>query len=71
MSCWVKGTSGVAGYGNYHFPLSAGSHYEFSLEGATGKFKQGFHINGVRNVTTTSKEVLDGNWHLLSATYDG
>lgn len=71
MSCWVKGTAGVAGYGDYHIPLSAGSHYEFSLEGTTGKFKQGFHINGVRNVTTTSKEVLDGNWHLLSATYDG
>ena len=73
MSCWFKGTSGVAGFSNYHIPFSSGGgKYEISLEGATGKFRSGFYINGSRYcITTNSKNTCDGQWHMLTQTYDG
>lgn len=70
MSCWVKGFT--SGYSNYHIPLSFNSsNYEFSLEGATGKLRAGYVINGTRQVVTTSGITVDSNWHLITSTYDG
>ena len=69
MSCWFK--SSTTGYGSYHIPLSCGgAHYEFSIDTA-GKFRNGFHINGARSVVSATASVLDGQWHMLTATYDG
>lgn len=70
MSCWAKGTS--TGRGSYHMPLNIdGSHYEFSIS-SSGLFRNGFYINNTRSVVTTaSKNCLDGEWHMLTATYDG
>ena len=70
MNCWVKGTS--TGYSNYHIPLSFNSsNYEFSLEGATGKFRAGFVVSGTRQCVTTSGTTIDGKWHMITATFDG
>jgi hypothetical protein len=70
MNCWVKGTS--TGYSNYHIPLSFNSsNYEFSLEGATGKFRAGFVIGGTRQCVTTNGATIDGKWHMITATFDG
>lgn len=70
MNCWVKGE--VTGYSNYHIPLSFKSGaYEFSLEGATGKFRAGYNVSGTRQVVTTSGITLDGKWHMITSTFDG
>lgn len=70
MAVWVKSTS--VGKGSYQMPLNIDAGlYEFSID-SNGKFRQGFYVNGTRNVTTTeSKNVLDGSWHHLAATFDG
>lgn len=70
MSCWVKGS--VAGYSNYHIPLSFKSGaYEFSLEGTTGKLRAGYNVAGTRQVVTTSGTTIDGEWHMITSTFDG
>lgn len=71
MCCWVKGN--VAGYSNYHIPLSFNSSaYEMSLQGNTGLFRGGFHVNGTRQCETSSSgATIDGNWHFIAITYDG
>lgn len=70
MNCWVKGNA--TGYNNYHIPLSFKSgNYEFSLEGATGKFRAGYQISGTRQVATTSGVTIDGKWHMITSTFDG
>lgn len=73
MNCWFKGTNGTAGYSNYHIPFaSVSGHYEISLEGSTGKLRSGLYINGARYcITTNSKTICDGAWHMLTMTYDG
>lgn len=70
MSCWIK--SSVVGYDSYHIPLSFNSgNYELSIDGS-GHFRNGFKINGSRNVLTTNHtSILDGKWHMITATYDG
>lgn len=72
MSCWFKNDSGVAGYDNYHIPFSSVSgHFEISVENG-GKLRNGFYVNGTRQcITTGSKNVSDGKWHMLTATFDG
>lgn len=70
MNCWIKGS--IAGYSNYHIPLSFKSaNYEFSLEGATGKFRAGYNVSGTRQVLTTSGITIDGKWHMITSTFDG
>jgi len=70
MAVWIK--SSATGRGSYHMPLNInGAAYEFSI-GSDGKFRNGFYINNSRVVdTVNSKNVLDGQWHHLCATYDG
>lgn len=70
MNCWVKGS--VAGYSNYHIPLSfKGGAYELSLEGSTGKLRAGYNVSGTRQVATTSGTTIDGDWHMITSTFDG
>ena len=48
MSCWIK--SVATGYNSYHIPLSFNAgHYEFSID-SSGRFRNGFNINGSRSV---------------------
>lgn len=70
MSCWIK--SSATGYSNYHIPLSFnGANYELSID-SSGHFRNGFSIGGSRNVLTTNHtSILDGKWHMITATYDG
>ncbi len=69
MSIWVKTTS--TGYTNYHIPMACGTYYEISIA-PSGVLRQGFTVNGARKVIdTTSKNVMDGQWHMLTATFDG
>ena len=70
MSCWFK--SSATGYSSYHIPLSFNAErYEFSVD-SSGHFRNGFHVNGTRQALTTSHtSILDGKWHMLTATYDG
>lgn len=70
MSCWIKGSE--AGYSNYHIPLSFNSsNYELSLEGGSGLLRGGFVISGTRQCITTNGPTIDGQWHLITITYDG
>lgn len=70
MSCWFK--SSDTGYSGYHIPLSFGSsNYELSID-SSGLLRNGFVINGSRSVITTSHtSILNGKWHMITATYDG
>ena len=72
LSCWVRSKNGTQGKGNYQMPLNvSGGQYEFSIPNS-GKFRQGFYINGSRYVNDYgSVNLLDKNWHMISATYDG
>ena len=72
ISIWVKSTTGSGGTGNYHiiFDMSTGQ-YEFSIP-TSGKFRQGMYISGTRKVDDYgSVNLLDKNWHMITATYDG
>lgn len=72
ISIWVKSTTGSGGTGNYHiiFDMSTGQ-YEFSIPNS-GKFRQGMYINNSRKVDDYgSVNLLDKNWHMITATYDG
>lgn len=70
MSCWFK--SSTTGYSGYHIPMAVNSSdYEMSID-TNGHFRNGFVINGTRQVITTSHaSILDGKWHMITATYDG
>lgn len=70
MSCWIKANE--TGYNSHHIPMSfLGGNYELSIDGS-GHFRNGFNINGSRSVVTTSHDsILDGEWHMITATYDG
>lgn len=70
MSCWFK--SNTTGYNSYQIPLSFNSaNYELSID-PSGHFRNGFTINGSRQVLTTSHtSILDNKWHMITATYDG
>lgn len=70
MSCWYK--AAVAGYGNYQIVMSAqGESYEMSIT-PQGALRTGFKIGGARKCDNASHtSILDGNWHMLTTTYDG
>lgn len=70
MSCWFK--SNTTGYNSYQIPLSFNSaNYELSID-PSGHLRNGFTINGSRQVLTTShSSILDDKWHMITATYDG
>lgn len=72
ISCWFKSDSGVSGQGDYHIPFSGdNSLFEISIYSG-GQFRSGLHVNGSRSVMTVpSKNLSDGNWHMITLKYDG
>lgn len=73
MSIWFKSTCITPG-NNYHslFNIATGTQqYENSVY-KTGYYRSGMVINGTRYVANTDNtNLLDGNWHMLTTTYDG
>ena len=71
-SVWVKGDGSTIGANSYHIPLCIGSgHAEFSID-SSKLYRQGYYINGTRYCDTISGAIVnDGNWHMMTATYDG
>jgi len=72
MNAWMKSLSGQTGFSDYHIVLCIdGGYFEFSIP-TTGKFRQGFYINNTRKVDDCgTTNLLDTNWHMLTATFDG
>lgn len=72
MCMWIKSKNGTAGQSGYHIPFVIdGSQYEFSID-SSGKFRNGFYISGSRVVNTTpNPNIMDKNWHMIAATFDG
>lgn len=73
MSIWFKSNCTTPG-NSYHeiFNHATSSQYfEFAIH-SSGYFRGGMVINGTRYVANTSAlGLLDGNWHMISMTYDG
>lgn len=71
MSCWIKGTNKSA-RGGYHLPLNMHStNFEISITGSSGKARMGFLIGGTRYVSDIGSDILNGQWHMLTLTYNG
>lgn len=73
MNIWIKSTN-TTPKGNYHDPFCAyttPASFEMSIY-KTGYLRGGFHISGTRVCDNcTSLKLLDGNWHMITITYDG
>jgi hypothetical protein len=71
-SVWFKGDGSTSGANSYHIPFCIGSGTaEFSVDGAK-LYRQGYYINGTRYCDTISGAIVnDGQWHMMTATYDG
>ena len=72
MSMWVRSKNGTVGFNSYHIPfnIDAGQ-FEFSID-PNGKFRNGFYVNGTRYADTTpNPNIMDKNWHMITATFDG
>ena len=73
MSIWFKSSNTSPGNGYHEIFNHANSsqYFEFAIQN-TGLFRGGMVINGTRYVANTAQlGLLDGNWHMLSMTYDG
>lgn len=69
MSCWFKASE--AGHGSYHIPINFGlGHCEISIN-SSGKIRTGFYAPSRFVGDGTNTSVLDGEWHLLTTTFDG
>lgn len=71
-SVWFKGDGSTSGANSYHIPFCLGSgKAEFSVNNAK-LYRQGYYINGTRYCDTISGAIVnDGQWHMMTATYDG
>ena len=72
VSMWINSTN-TNPTGSYHMPFQSNTnnYVEFSITNS-GLFRCGLYVNGTRYVTNISDvNVLDGNWHMLSVTYNG
>lgn len=70
LSCWIK-SSNATPRGDYHLPLNIHStNYEISIN-KNGKPRMGYVVGGTRYVTDIDINVLDGEWHMLTSTYNG
>lgn len=72
MNIWFKSSCTTPG-SNYHEIFNHATsvqYFEFAIY-KTGYFRQGITINGTRYVINGGSGLLDGNWHMLTATYDG
>jgi hypothetical protein len=69
MNCWFK--SNTSGSSGYHIPMNIdSSYYEMSIS-SSGKIRVGFNLSGTRYVYDYGSGILDGNWHMLTSSYDG
>lgn len=73
LNIWFK-SSNTSPTGNYHIVVDSNSNrewYEMAIYKG-GYFRGGLHINGTRQVDNcTSTTGCDGQWHMLTLTYDG
>ena len=72
LNIWFKSTCTTPG-SNYHEVFNSSTNvqnFEFAIN-YTGYFRQGMVINGTRYVINGGSGLLNGNWHMLTATYDG
>ena len=72
MSIWIKSTN-TTPKGNYHIPFNAytsAATYELSVH-KTGYFRSGLYVDGTRKIANCTTNILDGNWHMITTTYDG
>lgn len=72
VNIWIKSTN-TTPTGSYHMPFQSNTnnYVEFSIT-KSGLFMCGLYVNGTRYITNISDvNVLDGNWHMLSVTYNG
>lgn len=73
LSIWFKSTS-TSPTGGYHMVVDSNVHrqwYEMAVY-STGYFRGGLFVNGTRRADNgTSTNCLNGNWHMLTLTYDG
>lgn len=72
MNIWFKSSNVTPGsdfHEIFNFATSP-DYFEFAIY-KTGYFRQGMRINGTRYVINGGSNLLDGNWHMLTATYDG
>lgn len=72
VSIWIKSTN-TNPTGSYHMPFESSTpgYVEMSIY-KTGYLRAGLYVGGSRKVDNTSGvNVLDGNWHMISMTYDG
>lgn len=71
MSCWIKGTNKSA-RGNHHIPLNMhDTNFEISIATPGGQARMGYVIGGTRYVANIGPDILDGQWHMLTSTFDG
>lgn len=72
MSIWFKSINTSPGSG-YHILFNHATQsqdFEFSVP-TSGHFRGGMKINNTRYVDETDNNILDGQWHMLTMTYDG
>jgi hypothetical protein len=72
LNIWVKSTN-TSPIGSYHMPFESSSpgYCEMSIY-TTGLLRGGLYVNGTRYVRNSTKHILlDGNWHMITMTYDG
>lgn len=73
MNIWFKSTN-TAPTGDYHMIVDSVANrqwYEMCVN-KTGFFRGGLFVNGARQADNgTSTTCLNGNWHMLTLTYDG
>ncbi|MBO7536035.1 MAG: LamG domain-containing protein [Bacilli bacterium] len=71
LSCWVK-SSNKSPHGNWHIPFNLdGEKAEISVYN-NGQFTSGFTIAGTRRTGNFgSIDILNGQWHMLTNTFDG
>ena len=73
INIWFKSTNTTPTNG-YHMVVDSIAHrqwYEIAIHN-TGYFRGGLFVNGTRYADNcTSKTALDGNWHMLTLSYDG
>lgn len=73
LNIWFRSTN-TAPTGSHHMIVDSNANrqwYEMCVH-STGYFRGGLFVNGARKADNgTSTKCLDGNWHMLTLSYDG
>lgn len=73
MNIWFKSSNKSPGSSYHHMfnGLTSWCYIEMAVH-SQGYLRCGLYINGIRYVANTNNNnLLDGNWHMLTMTYDG